>query len=97
MDQTSAEEYRSFFKMQSDYAFGGFAKVNDELLQFMRSFYESEQIQLDPVYTGKMMFGLNDMIRSGRFVPGTKILAVHTGGLQGIKGIEQRGGSKLYS
>jgi len=96
MDRASAEEYRAFFKMETDYAFGGFAKVNDDLIQFMRSFYEEDQIKLDPVYTGKMMFGLKEMIVNGRFVPGTKVLAVHTGGLQGIKGIEKRGGMELY-
>jgi 1-aminocyclopropane-1-carboxylate deaminase len=51
---------------------------------------------LDPLYTGKMMYGISDLIEKGRFVPGTKILAVHTGGLQGLKGIERKTGKSLY-
>ena len=46
-------------------------------------------IPLDPIYTGKMMFGIFDLIQNDYFRKGSKILAVHTGGLQGIEGINQ--------
>jgi 1-aminocyclopropane-1-carboxylate deaminase len=62
----------------------------------MQAFYQTEEIMLDPLYTGKMMYGISDLIEKGRFVPGTKILAVHTGGLQGLKGIERKTGKSLY-
>lgn len=74
----------------TDYHFGGYGKVDAELVGFINRFYGENKIQLDPVYTGKMLFGLSDMIAKGRFAPGTKILAIHTGGLQGIAGMNQR-------
>ncbi len=70
-----------------DYHFGKYAKVNDELIQFMNQFYKETGIPLDPVYTGKMLFGLIDMIQNDYFPAETKIIAIHTGGLQGVAGI----------
>lgn len=69
------------------YHFGGYGKVNDELIQFLNSFYSQTAIPLDPVYTGKMVFGILDWIEKGYFPPNAKILMIHTGGLQGIKGM----------
>ena len=46
-------------------------------------------IQLDPIYTGKMMYGIFDLIAKNKFQKGTKILAIHTGGLQGIDGMNK--------
>ncbi len=69
------------------YHFGGYGKVTDELIRFMNQFYQQTQIPLDPVYTSKMIFGINDKIKNGFFPKGSKILAIHTGGLQGIKGM----------
>ena len=53
-------------------------------------FKTTYKIPLDPVYTGKMLFGIFDMIEKGKFVKGSKILAIHTGGLQGILGMNMR-------
>ena len=72
-----------------DYHFGGFAKINASLIRFINDFYRKTGIPLDPVYTGKMVFGLYDLISKNRFTPGTAILAVHTGGLQGIDGMRR--------
>ena len=69
------------------YHFGGYGKVNDELIQFLNSFYTQTSIPLDPVYTGKMVFGVLDLIEKGYFPENSKILMIHTGGLQGIKGM----------
>ncbi len=71
----------------TDYHFGGYAKVNESLIQFINQFKEKQNIPLDPVYTGKMMFGVFDLIEKGFFPKGSKILAIHTGGLQGIAGM----------
>ena len=71
----------------SDYHFGGYAKVSKELVDFINEFKRQTNIPLDPIYTGKMMFGLFDRVKHDTFVPGTKILAIHTGGLQGIVGM----------
>lgn len=70
-----------------DYHFGRYAKVTKELERFINNFYSVNHIPLDHVYTGKMMFGLYDMIRTGFFVPGEVVVALHTGGMQGSKGI----------
>ncbi len=66
-----------------DYHFGGFAKKNADLIRFMQTFKARFDIQLDPVYTGKMFYGLIDLIEQDYFTPGTRIVALHTGGLQG--------------
>ncbi|MEM1337921.1 MAG: pyridoxal-phosphate dependent enzyme [Bacteroidota bacterium] len=71
----------------ADFHFGGYAKINAQLVQFMNHFKEKTGIQLDPVYTGKLFFGLFQIIKRNRFKPGTRILAIHTGGLQGISGM----------
>lgn len=69
------------------YHFGGYGKVNDEFITFLNSFYSQTNIPLDPVYTGKMVYGVLDLIDKGYFLPNSKILMIHTGGLQGIKGM----------
>ena len=86
------EDIRKFaseerWRLVPDYHFGGYAKVTRELILFINEFKAQTGIPLDPVYTGKMLFGLFDMIGKDAFRPGTKILAIHTGGLQGIAGM----------
>ena len=75
------------WNLVSNYHFGGYAKTSDELIEFVNSFKDETEIQLDPIYTGKMMFGIVDLIKKKYFKEGSKILAIHTGGLQGIKGM----------
>lgn len=66
--------------------FGGYGKITDENIRFINDFKGRFNIPLDPVYTGKMMQTLFTMIDSHYFPAGSKILAFHTGGLQGIDG-----------
>lgn len=73
----------------ADAAFGGYGTISNELVRFINDFYRQNHIPLDPVYTGKMMMKLLYMINEGYFKPGTKILAFHTGGLQGIAGTNE--------
>ena len=75
------------WKLISDYHFGGYAKVNAELISFINNFKKETKIQLDPIYTGKLFYGLLDLISKNYFKKGTRILAIHTGGLQGISGM----------
>jgi 1-aminocyclopropane-1-carboxylate deaminase len=70
-----------------DYCFGGYGKINDQLIRFINEFHLEHNIPLDPIYTGKMMFGIKDLIQNNYFPNGSKILAIHTGGLQGIEGM----------
>ena len=74
----------------TDYHFGGFGKISEELITFINDFKRETGIPLDPIYTGKMMYGIVDLIKKGTFKKGTKILAIHTGGLQGIDGMNDR-------
>jgi 1-aminocyclopropane-1-carboxylate deaminase len=77
----------SNWEVQLDYHFGGYAKINEELIRFINDFYKQTNIPLDPIYTGKMMFGILGLINKGYFPKGSKIIAIHTGGLQGIEGM----------
>ena len=81
---------KSNWELITDYHFGGYAKINSELISFVNTFKKQQHIQLDPIYTGKMMYGLIDLIANGFFSKNTRILAIHTGGLQGISGINSR-------
>jgi 1-aminocyclopropane-1-carboxylate deaminase len=86
------DEIRNFvrndnWELITDYHFGGYAKVNDELIDFINWFFEKTTIPLDPVYTGKMVFGIFDLIEKNYFPENSKILLIHTGGLQGIQGM----------
>lgn len=88
--QTSEiEKYTSQtnYRIVDDYCFGGYAKVSLELIEFINDFKEKTSIPLDPIYTGKMVFGIFDLMRKGYFKKGSIILAIHTGGLQGIEGM----------
>ena len=78
------------FKLHSQYHFGGYAKTTPQLIQFICDFSSSTGILLDPVYTGKMMFAVYDLAAQDYFSPGTKILAIHTGGLFGLLGMKEK-------
>lgn len=75
------------YRILDDYCLGGYAKVNTELINFMNDFKNKTAVSLDPIYTGKMIFGILDLINNGYFKENSTILAIHTGGLQGIKGM----------
>lgn len=86
------DEIRNFvhndnWELMNEYHFGGYAKVNPVLIQFINQFYAENKIPLDPIYTGKMVFGVLDLIQKNYFRAGSKILLIHTGGLQGIQGM----------
>lgn len=80
------------WEINFDYHFGGYAKYNEQLIEFIRQFYSDYQIMLDPVYSGKMMYAVFDLIRNKKISASSKILAIHTGGTQGIAGWEYRFG-----
>ena len=81
---------QSNWELWGDYHFGGYAKVNSKLIKFMNEFKLTYNIPLDPVYTAKMMYGIFEGIRSGEIPQTAKVLAIHTGGLQGIGGMNLR-------
>jgi 1-aminocyclopropane-1-carboxylate deaminase len=82
------------WELIKEYDFGGYGKYTSALIHFINRFKSDTQNPLDPIYTGKMMFGIVDMIKKNRLPKGSKILIIHTGGLQGIEGFNQRLKSK---
>ncbi|MDG1529007.1 MAG: pyridoxal-phosphate dependent enzyme [Polaribacter sp.] len=81
---------RENWSLLNGYQFGGYAKYNETLISFINQFYEATNIPLDPIYTGKMLFGIVDVIKKDYFSENSKILIIHTGGLQGIEGVNQK-------
>lgn len=69
--------------LQLDYHFGGYGRYNQQLIDFIAWFETQHGVPLEQVYTGKMFYGLYDLIKRGYFAEGTTLVAVHTGGLQG--------------
>jgi len=70
-----------------DYHFGGYAKYTAELVVFMNDWYRQTHIPSDFVYTGKLFFAVNQLIQKNYFTPGSRLLIVHSGGLQGNRSL----------
>lgn len=77
------------FQLLHDYHFGGYARYNKELIKWMNRFYDIHRIPLDFVYTGKMMYAVFDLAKKDFFPPGSKILVIHSGGLQGNRSLPE--------
>ena len=77
------------WELVSNFHFGGYGKVTNELIDFINRFYQNHEIPLDPIYTGKMVYGVLDLIENKWFPEQAKILMIHTGGLQGIAGMNK--------
>ncbi|GGB76198.1 1-aminocyclopropane-1-carboxylate deaminase [Flavobacterium suaedae] len=77
------------WELIEDYHFGGYGKINEALVNFINEFRDETNVPLDPVYTGKMVFGVIDMVNNGYFPESSNILMIHTGGLQGIAGMNR--------
>jgi 1-aminocyclopropane-1-carboxylate deaminase/D-cysteine desulfhydrase-like pyridoxal-dependent ACC family enzyme len=92
--EESGKTYKNW-QIIDDYHFGGYAKFDGDLISFINEFKSKTGTALDPVYTGKMMYALNEMTRKGFFEPGKKIVALHTGGLQGNRGFNSRFGKLI--
>ncbi|MEO3404575.1 pyridoxal-phosphate dependent enzyme [Mucilaginibacter sp. CAU 1740] len=78
------------YNVLTDYHFGGYGKANDELINFIKKFVAETGILIEPVYTGKMLYALYDQIEKGAFDPGSKILAIHSGGIWGLLGMKEK-------
>lgn len=81
---------RSNFDWINNFHFGGYGKYSTELIDFINEFKNQYNVPLEPIYTGKMFYGIVQLMKEKFFPVDSKILAVHTGGLQGIEGINQR-------
>ena len=78
------------WNLVNNYTFGGYAKTKPELISFINKFKREHSIQLDPIYSGKMVFGIFDLIKTKKWFFGKNILIFHTGGIQSIHGFNQR-------
>ncbi|REE00409.1 1-aminocyclopropane-1-carboxylate deaminase/D-cysteine desulfhydrase [Marinoscillum furvescens] len=85
------QSYRIF----DNYHFGGYAKTSAALISFINRTKQETGLQLEPIYTGKMFFAVWDLIAKGYFKAGSKIMLVHTGGLQGIAGFLEKHKKKI--
>ena len=85
---------RENWELVRGYECGGYAKATNELVGFMNTFYKQYGIPLDPIYTGKMLFGIFDLIKKDQWQWGTNVLIIHSGGLQGLTGFNQRNQQK---
>ena len=70
--------------------FGGYAKLNKALLDFILDWLDQTSILLDPIYTSKMCLKVVQQIESGEFSAGQSIVLIHSGGLQGWRGMKKR-------
>lgn len=78
----------SDYQLHTDYHFGGYGKANPDLIKFMKKFISEIGILIDPVYTGKMLYAIYNLAAKGKFEPGSKILAIHSGGIWGLLGMK---------
>ncbi|HVW97998.1 MAG TPA: pyridoxal-phosphate dependent enzyme [Mucilaginibacter sp.] len=78
------------FNLHTGYHFGGYGKTNADLINFIKDFVAGTGVLIEPVYTGKMLYGLYDLAAKGYFKKGDRILAVHSGGIWGLTGMKDR-------
>jgi 1-aminocyclopropane-1-carboxylate deaminase/D-cysteine desulfhydrase-like pyridoxal-dependent ACC family enzyme len=95
--QTHGIQPQGSLSIWTQYHHGGYAKWTSELIEFIHWFWESFGIPLDPIYTGKMAFACWDLLQKKYFKPGSRVVLIHTGGLQGNLGFTQRTGIALPS
>ncbi len=81
----SYQDRQRSWQLNLDYHFGGFAKTSPELLAFVDGFMMTTGILIEPTYTGKMLYGIYDLIKQNYFKKGQNIVALHTGGLQSLR------------
>jgi len=83
------------YRIITSYVGSGYAKISIGLVKFINEFDATHNIPLDSIYTGKMMMAILDLVAKDYFPKGSSILAIHTGGLQGNKGMSERLGISL--
>lgn len=84
-DRLVLEENENWI-LQTEFHFGGYACVNADLINTINTFKTQTGIPLDPIYTAKMLYGFHALLERGAIEANSKILLIHTGGLQGILG-----------
>ena len=88
MNLLAADERLKKFHIKHEYHFGGYAKYTQDLIDFMNDFYKTTNVPSDFVYTGKLFYAVNDLIRTNFFPSDSRILMIHSGGLQGNQSLK---------
>ncbi|MBK7104987.1 MAG: 1-aminocyclopropane-1-carboxylate deaminase/D-cysteine desulfhydrase [Ignavibacteriae bacterium] len=83
-------KYFDNWELKLDFHFGGFAKIDKPLFMFMREFEKINQIKIEPIYTAKMLFAVKSLIENNEIPENSTVIALHTGGLQGKSGMQQK-------
>jgi 1-aminocyclopropane-1-carboxylate deaminase len=78
------------YVLHTYYHFGGYGKINNDLVAFIKKFVADTGILIDPIYTGKMLYAIYDLAAKDHFKPGSKILAIHSGGIWGLLGMKEK-------
>jgi 1-aminocyclopropane-1-carboxylate deaminase len=78
------------YSLHTGYHFGGYGKTTPQLIQFIKTFVAGTGILIEPIYTGKMLYALYDLAQKDHFAPGSKILAIHSGGIWGLLGMKDK-------
>jgi len=78
------------FELHTAYHFGGYGKTTAELIDFVKTFVAETGILIEPVYTGKMLYAIFNLAGAGYFMPGSEILAIHSGGIWGLLGMRDK-------
>ena len=78
------------YELHTGYHFGGYGKADEQLISFIKQFVAATGILIEPVYTGKMFYAIYDLAAKNYFKPGSKILAIHSGGIWGLLGMKER-------
>jgi len=89
LQQAGYPPYQNY-QLLTNFHHGGYAKATSELHQFCRDFIEQTQVAIEPVYTGKVFYALRELLKASYFQPHEKLMVIHTGGLQGARGIVQQ-------
>ena len=92
----NSDTHQTNFEIDNSFHFGGYGKFSEKLIDFINTISTQLSIKLDPIYTGKALFGVWDMIERGKFDNQTLIF-LHTGGLQGIAGYNQKNPQKIHN
>ena len=78
------------YQLHTNYHFGGYGKTTTELIDFVKNFTTATGILIEPIYTGKMLYAIYNLAAKQYFMPGSKILAIHSGGIWGLLGMKDK-------
>jgi len=89
-DDELTKEKMARLILETDFHFGGYSKYNQELIDFINVIYKTHKLKLDQVYTAKMFFAFLENLKAGKIESNSKVVLLHTGGLQGLSSIKSQ-------